>query len=217
MPLAIKICGLKDEQAVQAVIAAKADYAGFIHFPASPRHVSLERAAKLKALLPASIRSVSVMVDPDDALLAHMQTILAPDYLQLHGKETPDRLRAIRHQYPALKIIKAISVRTGDDVAKASQFTDSADLLMFDAKAPAESLLPGGNGLSFDWALLKDRTFPLPWFLSGGLNIDNIAEAISHTGAVMLDVSSGVERSPGVKDATLIHDFVTRARAAYEQ
>lgn len=208
MPAQIKICGLNSESAVQTVTAAKADYAGFVFFPRSPRHVTLERAAELKALLPATIQSVSVLVDPDDALIAQVQSILKPDYIQLHGKETPERVAAIKNT--GAKIIKAISVRSGDDVAQAGRYA-AADMLMFDAKAP-EDALPGGNGLSFDWVLLKGREFAKPWFLSGGLNPDNVAQALGATGARQVDVSSGVESAPGVKDATLIEQFVKAVR-----
>ena len=211
MPVSVKICGLNDEKAIQAVIAAKADYAGFVYFPASPRHVTFERAATLKLLLPPSIASVSVLVDPDDALLAQAQSVLKPDYVQLHGKETPERVQDIKKNFPDMKIIKAVSVRSGDDVAQALRYADVADMLMFDAKPPA-NMLPGGNALSFDWALLKGREFPLPWFLSGGLNSENVAEAIRISGAKMVDVSSGVESAPGVKDAALIKAFVKAAR-----
>src|SRR5438067_724604 len=119
MPVAVKICGLTDEAAVNAVIAAKADYAGFVHFPASPRHVAPARAAQLAALLPASIRAVSVLVDPDDMLLERVQAAFAPGYIQLHGKETPQRIQAIKQTFPSVKIIKAISVQSGDDIAQA--------------------------------------------------------------------------------------------------
>lgn len=209
----IKICGLANEEAVRAVIAAGADYAGFVYFPASPRHVTVERAAELKALLPSSVASVSVLVDPGDALLAEVQSVLKPDYVQLHGKETPERIKAIKKVFTGIRIIKAISVRSGDDVAQAAAYSDTANMFMFDAKPPElPGMLPGGNALSFDWALLKGREFPLPWFLSGGLNAENIVAAIGATGAKMVDVSSGVERSPGVKDASLIEAFVKAAR-----
>jgi len=234
--VSIKICGLTSEEAVQAVIAARADYAGFIYFARSPRHLTFARAAELKKLLPASIKSVSVLVDPDDMVLHEMQNVLAPDYVQLHGKETPARVADIRREFPQVKIIKAISVKSGDDVAKAAAYTASVDMLMFDAKPPSlpssfgltegsrtdgdpsieakddKTYLPGGNGLSFDWALLKDREFQKPWFLSGGLNPDNVVEAIRQTGAKMVDVSSGVEKAAGVKDPALIERFVKAAR-----
>lgn len=210
----VKICGLTDEAAVNAVIAAKADYAGFVYFPASPRHLAVERAAQLKTLLPSSISSVSVVADADDGLLQHIADKLKPDCLQLHGKETLERVQAIKKKFPNIKIIKAISVKTSDDLAAAMPYADVADALLFDARAPEfPGWLPGGNGLSFDWALLKGREFSRPWFLSGGLNADNVGEAIHSSGATTVDVSSSVERAPGVKDAGLISSFVKAARA----
>jgi phosphoribosylanthranilate isomerase len=211
MSTAIKICGLTDTVSIEAVIAAKADYAGFVFFPASPRHLDLTRAAALKETLPKHIKSVSVLVDPDDTLLEQVTAELHPHYIQLHGKESPQRVSAIKTQFPNMPIIKAIRVRSSDDVAQANRY-DAADLLMFDAKAP-ETMLPGGNGLSFDWALLAGREFIRPWFLSGGLNADNVAEAIRFSGAKMVDVSSGVESAPGVKDAALIQAFADAIRS----
>jgi phosphoribosylanthranilate isomerase len=204
---AVKICGAIDESAIRAIIAAKADYAGFVYYPPSPRHLSFEHMNRLAALLPATIQSVCVMVDPDDDLIAQVKT----SHLQLHGKETPERVRDIKNRCPGVKIIKAIAVRSGDDIAQAMRYGDSADMLLFDAK-PSENMLPGGNGLSFDWALLKGREFPLPWMLSGGLSADNVADAVTASGARMVDVSSSVEASPGVKDPTLIDAFVKAAR-----
>lgn len=206
MTTAIKFCGLKDEVSLRTAVDAGAAYVGFVFFPASPRHLPLLEAAQLKARLPAHIKTVSVLVDADDTLLADVKAILDPAYVQLHGKETPERVRAIRALMPGTKIIKALRVRSGDDVAQAHAFSDVADMLLFDAKAP-EGMLPGGNGLSFDWALLRGREFALPWMLSGGLNPDNVAQAIAQTGAAMVDVSSGVESAPGVKDAGLIRAF----------
>lgn len=210
----IKICGLTDEAAIKAVIAASADYAGFVYYPASPRHLTLERAAPLKALLPASVRLVSIVADAEDALLEQIAATLRPDCFQLHGKETPERVQAIKRIFPGIAIIKAIPVRTSDDIAAAMHYADSADMLLFDAKAPEfPGALPGGNGLSFDWALLQGREFSRPWFLSGGLNAENVGEAVRQSGAEMIDVSSSVERAPGVKDAALIKNFIKAARA----
>ena len=215
MNITIKICGLTDEQAVRSVISAHADFAGFVYFPTSPRHVTISNAIKLKSILPATILSVSVLVDPDDTLLDEVQAVLQPSYVQLHGKESPQRLSAIKQRFPGIRLIKAIKVRSADDVSSAMQFSNCADMLLFDAKPPEVSgALPGGNGLSFDWALLNNRDFPLPWMLSGGLNSDNIHSAIHATGAKMIDVSSGVESAPGVKDASLIDAFIKAARTA---
>jgi phosphoribosylanthranilate isomerase len=214
MPIAIKICGLTDEAAMRAVAAAKAEYAGFVYYPMSPRHITLHKAAKLKAMLPASVKTVSVVVDPEDALITQISRTLAPDYIQLHGKETPARINTIRSLTPKAKLIKAISVRTADDVAQAMAYTPHVDALLFDAKPPKlPGMLPGGNGLSFDWQLLKNRDFSLPWFLSGGLNGENVTEAVRESGAPMVDISSGVESAPGVKDPALIEAFVKQVRS----
>jgi phosphoribosylanthranilate isomerase len=213
--VAVKICGLKDQNGVDAVISAQANYAGFVYYPSSPRHIECADARLLAKQLPQTIQVVSVLVDPSDALLAQVQSQLQPDYVQLHGMETPQRITQIKTVYPHIKIIKAIRVRNGDDVASAMHFTSLADMLLFDAKAPElPSNLPGGNGLSFDWELLKNREFPLPWMLSGGLNCENVVPAIHQTNAKMIDVSSGVESAPGVKDFGLIDIFVKAARSA---
>jgi phosphoribosylanthranilate isomerase len=214
MTVSVKICGLTTEDAVRAVISAKADYAGFVYFPASPRHLSLRAAVKLKSLLTPQIKSISVLVDPDDNLLTQVHDILKPDFLQLHGRETPERVQAIKTKFP-YKIIKSILVETADDIAGAMRYSRVADMLLFDAR-PQEfpGMLPGGNGLSFEWNLLKDRQFPLPWMLSGGLNADNIREAIHSSGAQAVDVSSSVESAPGIKNPALIKSFVEAARTA---
>jgi phosphoribosylanthranilate isomerase len=211
MTTKIKICGLTSKDAVSATVAAKADYAGFVFYPPSPRHITLSNAAELKALLPASIQSVSVLVDPDDILLHDVASLLKPAAVQLHGKETPERVRDIKTKFSDIKIIKALSVQTGDDIARAHAY-EAADMLLFDARPPKDGL-PGGNGLTFDWTLLKHRDFGKPWFLSGGLNADNVADAIRQSGAKMIDVSSGIESAPGVKDSELIHSFVKAARS----
>jgi phosphoribosylanthranilate isomerase len=147
-------------------------------------------------------------------LIDEVMASLTPDYIQLHGRETSERISAIKARYTDLRIIKGIQVSSSDDVARAMHFGTSADLLLFDAKPPTAAILPGGNGLPFDWALLKHRTFPLPWMLSGGLNEANVGDAIYASGATMVDVSSGVESAPGVKDPQLMEAFVRAVRGA---
>lgn len=214
MSVSIKICGLTDEAAVRAVAAGKVEYAGFVHFPASPRHIQPADAARLRALLPAATQVVSVLVDPGEGLLSDVCNDLKPHFLQLHGKETPERLREIRAAYPSVKLIKALKIRSSDDVAGAYAYRDVADALLFDARAPdLPGILPGGNGLSFDWALLKGRDFSLPWLLSGGLNSDNVAQAVRISGAPAVDISSGIESAPGVKDPALIVAFIKTVRS----
>jgi phosphoribosylanthranilate isomerase len=211
---AIKICGLTDERGIEAANRLKLDFIGFVYFPASPRHIPLMTAAALKSILDPSIKTVSVLVDPSDALIDEVMASLTPDYIQLHGRETSERISAIKARYTDLRIIKGIQVSSSDDVARAMHFGTSADLLLFDAKPPTAAILPGGNGLPFDWALLKHRTFPLPWMLSGGLNEANVGDAIYASGATMVDVSSGVESAPGVKDPQLMEAFVRAVRGA---
>lgn len=211
----VKICGLTDEAAVSAVADSGAEYAGFVYFPASPRHLELPRAAKLAAMLPAAVQSVSVVVDAEDALLREIHATVKPRCVQLHGKETPERVRAIRALLPGCILIKALAIKTADDIANAMRYADSVDMLLFDARAPElPGVLPGGNGLSFDWTLLRNREFGKPWFLSGGLNADNLKQSIALSGAMMVDVSSSVESAPGVKDAALIATFVKAAKQA---
>ena len=214
MAVSIKICGLNSEEAIRAVIKAEADYAGFIYFPKSPRHITIERATELKALLPSTIKSVSVLVNPDDALLEQIHLHMQPDYIQLHGSESVERIREIRRRFPNFRIIKAVSVSSKDDIKSARVFEGEVDMLMYDAKPPADAKLPGGNGISFDWKLLKGHTSGSPWFLSGGLTPKNVAEAIQTSGTILVDVSSGVESAPGVKDPALIAAFVKAANEA---
>lgn len=185
---------------------------GFVHFAASPRHVSLARAAQLATLLPAHVASVLVLVDPADALLAEIAANARIDYWQLHGGETPARIAEIRKQYPAQKLIKALPVARREDVLAAAAFEGVADMLLFDAKAPGG--LPGGNGVAFDWKMLAGFQSALPWGLSGGLTVENVSEAVRISGAEMIDTSSGVEEKPGVKSHQKIAAFIAAARNA---
>ncbi len=211
MKLSIKICGLNDEESVQSVIKAGADFAGFVHYAKSPRHISLNVAAQFKELLPDTIKSVMVMVNPSDDLLIEMQREIAPDFFQLHGDETKERLIDIRKKFANTGIIKAIAVQNTDDIKKAKEYNNITDFILFDAK-PAENMIHGGNGISFDWSLLAGNEMPENWFLSGGLNAGNVKSAISQTGARFIDVSSGVEESRGVKNPHLIENFIKTAR-----
>jgi len=205
----VKICGLTTPEAVEAAATSGADYLGFIFYPPSPRHVTPERAAELAALAP-SLPAVAVTVDADDATLEGILRGFAPAYFQLHGNETPARLRDIKTRF-GLPVIKAFAVRTGDDIASAHAYEAHADFLLFDARAPKG--LPGGNGLAFDWRLLSAREFGKPWFLSGGLNADNVEEALRIGGAPMVDVSSSVESAPGVKDPARVRAFITKVKS----
>ena len=210
MGVQVKICGLTTPDAVRA--AASADFAGFVLYPPSPRNVSADDAANLAALLPRAVRRVAVMVDPDDALLRATFARFNPDLVQLHGRETRERVAAIRRTF-GIQVIKAVPVREAADLDAALGHEDVADWLMFDAKPPLAGSLPGGNATTFDWDLLAGRTWRLPWFLSGGLDPANVAVAIAQTGAPAVDVSSGVEHRPGLKDPARIAAFLTAARS----
>ena len=208
-----KICGLNDPAGVAAALHGQARYLGFVFFAKSPRNVSPERAAALAAPAADRADTVAVTVDADDETLAIIAATLKPDWIQLHGREDPARAVAVR-RFARKGVIKAIGVARADDLAAAGRFTSAAEALMFDAKAPEGASLPGGNGAAFDWQMLLGRRFERPWFLSGGLTPENVAEAVAASGAGAVDVSSGVESAPGVKDAERIARFLTAARSS---
>ncbi len=201
-----KICGLKTPETIAAAVDGGAAYLGFNFYAPSPRSVTPEDAARLSAKVPPTVSKVALVVDADDAFIDRIANALAPDIIQLHGKETPERVAAVKAR-TGRQVMKALSIATQADIAKARLYEDAADLLMFDAKPPPGGL-PGGNGLPFDWQLLKDATWTRPWLLAGGLTPANVAEAIRATGATRVDVSSGVEDSPGVKSPEKIRQFL---------
>ena len=211
MTPAIKICGLTTADTLAAAIDGGADFVGAVIFPKSPRHIAPDVAGELFQPARGKARIVAVVVDPDDALLESIGRMLRPDLVQLHGRETPERMAAVRALTGA-GVIKALPVRTAADLDAAEAWAPHVDHLMFDAKPPEGSVLPGGVGHSFDWSLLAGRIFDKPWFLAGGLTPDNVAEALALTGAPMADVSSGVESAPGVKDAARIAAFLQAVR-----
>jgi phosphoribosylanthranilate isomerase len=212
----VKICGLSTREMVDMAVAAGADFIGLVHFPKSPRHVGLATAGELARHAHATsggrVRVVLLLVDPDDALLAEAIRLVPFDYLQLHGSETPERVRAIRTA-TGLPTIKAAKVATRADVEASLAYADAADLLLYDARPPAGATLPGGNGVPFDWRILEALPGDLPYMLSGGLTPDNVGPAVAATRAAMVDVSSGVETAPGIKDEGLVRRFVERAKA----
>jgi phosphoribosylanthranilate isomerase len=210
MAVQVKICGLNDEDAIDAALEAGADFLGFVFFAKSPRAVTAEQAAELTQFIEGA-QKVGLFVDPDDALLDEVTSHLRLDLLQFHGSETPERLAQVREEY-GVPVMKVIPVATPDDLAAAEPFYDVVDWLLFDAKPPKGSDLPGGNAVSFDWSILKGFKCPVPWMLAGGLTAANVAEAIKATGAKAVDVSSGVESSPGVKDPAKIQAFVAAAK-----
>jgi phosphoribosylanthranilate isomerase len=210
--ITVKICGLSNPETVQAAIAAGADYVGFVFYAQSPRAVTAECAAGLAHAVPAEVKKVGLFVDPDDAAIAAVLDQVKLDYLQLHGAETPDRVARIRARF-GLPVIKAIAISGHEDINRARNYEAVCDILLFDAKPPqAPDALPGGNGLVFDWNLIAGQSWGRPWMLSGGLDARNLAEAVRISGARMIDVSSGVESAPGVKDAAKIRAFVAAAK-----
>ena len=208
-----KICGLTTPETLDAALAGGAAFVGAVVFPRSPRHVAPLHAAALFERARGKARIVAVTVDADDLLLTEIALILKPDLIQLHGSETPARAEEVRTLTRA-GIIKALPIRAHEDFAEAEAWEPFVDHLMFDAKPPEGSDLPGGVGARFDWALLADRAFRHPWFVAGGLTPDNVARAVGISGAPMVDVSSGVESAPGVKDPALIAAFLEAARSA---
>ncbi|MBU6371112.1 MAG: phosphoribosylanthranilate isomerase [Alphaproteobacteria bacterium] len=208
----VKICGLRTAETVDAALRGEARYLGFNFFPKSPRFVTPDAAAALAAPARGRADTVAVVVDADDALLAQIAARLAPDWIQLHGKERPDRAAEVR-RFARKGVIKALAIARPEDFEAVAPAAAAADMLLFDAKAPAGAVLPGGNGAAFDWTLLTGRTFPKPWLLSGGLTPENVGEAVRASGASQVDVASGVERAPGVKDPDRIMAFLAAAAA----
>jgi phosphoribosylanthranilate isomerase len=214
VPVKVKICGVRTPAIVETAAEEGADFVGLVLFPKSPRHVELEEARVLAAIARGKIGTVAVLVDPDDALVDGVVERVRPDLLQLHGSETSERVAAIRAR-AGLPVMKAISIAEAADVASANTYTGLADYILFDAKAPAGATLPGGSGVAFDWRPLKD--FTAPFALSGGLTPETVGEAIRLTGAALVDVSSGVERAPGEKDAELVRRFIRAAKGVSAQ
>jgi phosphoribosylanthranilate isomerase len=214
MTLKAKICGLSTPEAVRAALDGGAAYLGFVFFDKSPRNVAPALAARLAE--PARGRGAQVValaVDPDDAQVDEIARVLAPDLIQLHGKESPARTREIAAR-AGVGVIKALPVAEASDLAAAAAYEPVVEHLMFDAKPPKDAAMPGGHGRAFDWSLLSGRRFQRAWFLAGGLDPWNVAEAAKASGAPLVDVSSGVERGPGLKDPALIAAFLDAVRRA---
>jgi len=209
--IGVKICGIRTAADLETAVEAGATHCGLVFFPPSPRSLSLDMAAGLARLGRGRVTMVALTVDADDALLADIAASVAPDMIQLHGKESPERAAEIRGMTKC-PVIKAVSVAEARDVEAASAYRGAADLILFDAKPPRNSVIPGGNGLSFDWSLLAGVKGRMDFALSGGLTPDNVAEAIAATHPVLVDVSSGVETAPGQKNAELIRRFVAAAK-----
>jgi len=215
MSLIVKICGLAAPEALDAALDAGADMVGFVFFPPSPRNVSFAAARALGGRVKDRATKVALTVDADDAVFDALVEALRPDMLQLHGNEPPARVAALKRRF-GLPLMKALAVESKADLAAVGAYAAVADWLLFDARAPREATRPGGLGRPFDWTLLRGLTPGLPFMLSGGLNADNVAHALSVTHAPAVDVSSGVERAPGEKDPDKIRAFVRAAREAAE-
>jgi phosphoribosylanthranilate isomerase len=215
MTLDIKICGLKTEEAVDRAVSLGATYIGFIFFQKSPRHIEPADAGRLADRVRGRAKIVSVSVDADNDDLDEIIDQLRPDMLQLHGKETPDRVLSVK-AVTGLPVMKALSIQTADDLRKIEAYEGIADRFLFDAKPPKNSELPGGNGVSFDWHLLAGLDPSIDYMLSGGLNKDNIGEALRIAKPRGIDTSSGVESSPGVKDLNMIDEFFAAVHRAMQ-
>lgn len=214
MPLFVKICGLKTPQALDVALESGADQVGFVFFPPSPRHLGYEAARGLGERVKGRAGKVALTVDATDGMLDEIVAALHPDMLQLHGKETPERVAAVRNRF-GLPVMKALPVESRADLSAIRLYAPVADKIIFDARAPHAATRPGGLGKPFDWHLLEHVDASIPFMLSGGLDAGNVAEALEITRAPGVDVSSGVERVPGEKDPEKIRAFVRAARAAY--
>ncbi len=215
MSVQVKICGLSTADTLDAAIKGGADLVGFVFYEPSPRNHDLETARMLAKLVPDHIRKVALVVDADNDKLDGIVEAISPDLIQAHGSETPERVAEIKQRY-GCAIIKAIKISMPEDLDEMAPYENIADLVLFDAKVPdtLEDALPGGNGLAFDWQLIANRKPQFDFILSGGLEPDNVAEALHVTGAGIVDVSSGVESAPGIKDKQLIADFIAAAKEA---
>lgn len=213
-PFLVKICGLSTSESLEWALSAGADLVGFVHFQKSPRHLSAESAARLARQAEGRAKTVVLTVDAADDLLDHLVATIAPDFVQLHGRESPERVADVRRRV-GRPVIKALGIGTAEDVATARSYTDVADLLLFDAKPPKDASRPGGLGVTFDWSLLEAA--PSPFLLSGGLDPTNVYDAVRQVRPSGVDVSSGVESAPGQKDEARIRAFVAAARAASEE
>jgi phosphoribosylanthranilate isomerase len=212
MSLIVKICGLSTRETLDVALQAGADMVGFVFFPPSPRHISLGTARELGRQAKGRAIKVALTVDADDATLANIVEALQPDMLQLHGKETVARLRDIRQSF-GLPVMKVLAVETAADLAPLPGYAAVADRILFDARAPKHATRPGGLGAVFDWHVLENLELKLPFMVSGGLHAGNVAEAVRVSRADGVDVSSGVERTPGIKDPDMIRNFIRAARA----
>ena len=213
MGLIVKICGLTSDEALDAALSAGADMVGIVRFKPSPRYLDLTTAARLAARAKDRVESVLVTVNMTDGELDETVEAVRPDWIQFHGQEPPDRVAAAAAR-TGRRVMKAVGVATAEDLGRTIPYGDAVDMLVLDAKPPKEASRPGGHGVAFDWSIVANRVLARPYLLSGGLTADNVAAAAAATGAAGVDVSSGVERAPGIKDPDLIRGFVAAARGA---
>ena len=211
-PVSVKICGLANVDDVRACADAGANYMGLVFFEKSPRNITIPAARELALAAPLGLAKVALVVNPSDAELDAITGTVPLDMLQLHGRETPERVTEVKARY-GLPVMKAVGIADGDDLPKLESYFGVADQILVDAKPPKGGELPGGNGLSFDWRLIAGRRWPCAWMLAGGLTPENVAEAVKMIGAKQVDVSSGVEDAPGQKNAELIQKFVQSSRS----
>ena len=211
-PVSVKICGISTVDDVRACAGAGANYMGLVFFEKSPRNITIPAARDLALAAPVGLAKVALVVNPSDAELDAIAGTVPLDMIQLHGRETPERVAEVKARY-GLPVMKAVGIADANDLPKLESYFGVADQILVDAKPPKGGELPGGNGLSFDWRLIAGRRWPCPWMLAGGLTPENVAEAVKMTGAKQVDVSSGVEDAPGQKNAELIQKFVQSSRA----
>ena len=211
-PVSVKICGISTVDDVRACAGAGANYMGLVFFEKSPRNITIPAARDLALAAPVGLAKVALVVNPSDAELDAIAGTVPLDMIQLHGRETPERVAEVKARY-GLPVMKAVGIADANDLPKLESYFGVADQILVDAKPPKGGELPGGNGLSFDWRLIAGRRWPCPWMLAGGLTPENVAEAVKMTGTKQVDVSSGVEDAPGQKNAELIQKFVQNSRA----
>jgi len=212
MPVQVKICGINSITAADAAVRAGAEFGGLVFFAKSPRHLTLEQAAPLAARMRGRLKLAALVVDESDEQLSAIATHIRPDFFQLHGRETPQRVAEIVARF-GVPAIKALALAEPGDLAKAAAYEQMSEMFLFDAVPAANATRPGGHGAAFDWRMLKDQIVRRPWFLAGGLNPENVARAIDVSGAERVDVSSGVESAPGVKSDARIAEFVAAAKS----
>lgn len=212
-PVRVKICGVTSQQSMQDVASAGAQYAGLVFFAKSPRCVTFDEARSISIVAPPGVAKVALVVNPDNILLERLVAEVPLDMIQLHGSETPERVVEIK-QKTGLPVMKSVGLSEPDDLKTLDIYAGVADQIMVDAKPAEDTSLPGGNGFTFDWSLLEGKHWTVPWMLAGGLNSQNVLQAIKITGAQQIDVSSGVESSPGKKDKEKINAFVKAAQAS---